>query len=56
MPYYHCSKCHHEYEGYDNQKCDWCGADNPKVLEEKTPLEKMCDVIRKVGIEKYLKM
>jgi len=43
MPYYHCRKCHHEYEGFDNPKCDWCGADNPKVLEDKTPLERMCE-------------
>jgi len=44
MPYYHCRKCQHEFEaGKDkNLKCDWCGADKPIVLEEETPLEKMC--------------
>ena len=47
MPYYHCRKCHHEFECIpfegEELKCDWCGADRPTVLEEKTPLEKMAD-------------
>lgn len=47
MPHYHCRKCHHEFEyipfDEDDLKCDWCGADRPRVLEEKTPLEKMCE-------------
>ncbi len=56
MPYYHCKECHHEFEAYasdgykvekdwsisvDNPKCDWCGALST-ILEEKTPLEKIC--------------
>jgi DNA-directed RNA polymerase subunit RPC12/RpoP len=44
MPYYHCSKCQHEFESGDSKnkaKCDWCGARNPIILEESTPLEKM---------------
>jgi len=47
MPYYHCRKCHHEFEDgpFEGRivKCDWCGADKPKILEKKTPLEKMCE-------------
>ena len=47
MPYYHCRKCQHEFEGIPMEgeivKCDWCGADRPHVLEDKTPLEKMAD-------------
>ena len=47
MPYYHCRKCQHEFEAIPFEgeilKCDWCGADEPRVLEDKTPLEKMCD-------------
>lgn len=47
MPYYHCRKCHHEFERipYEGEelKCDWCKADRPIILEEKTPLEKMVD-------------
>ena len=47
MPYYHCRKCQHEFETIpfegEELKCDWCGADRPRILEEKTPLEKMCD-------------
>lgn len=39
MPYYHCRKCHHEYEGSEPAPCDWCGAKDPYVLEEETPLE-----------------
>jgi hypothetical protein len=45
MPYFKCSKCHHEWEGSINihkEKCEWCGAPG-KVLEEKTPLEKLID-------------
>jgi hypothetical protein len=46
MPYYHCRKCHHEFEyiPFDNEilTCDWCGADKPEILELVTPLEKMC--------------
>ena len=47
MPYYHCRKCQHEFEAipFDGEtlKCDWCGVDRPRILEEKTPLEKMCE-------------
>jgi len=46
MPYYHCRKCHHEFEGIPMKgeivKCDWCGTNKPKILEETTPLEEMC--------------
>lgn len=51
MPYFHCNICHHEFEAISekNPKCDWCGADS-YILEEKTPLEKMCegDTIKKL--------
>lgn len=47
MPYYHCRKCQHEFEAipfeFEDLKCGWCGADKPIILEDKTPLEKMCD-------------
>jgi len=54
MPYYHCRTCHHEFEylrlkGEPPIKCDWCGADEPTVLEEKTPLEKLCDHLKEKG-------
>lgn len=44
MPYYKCRKCQHEFEESDEPDltCDWCGADKPIVLEEQTPLEKLC--------------
>lgn len=46
MPYYHCRKCHHEFEHIPGKGekiiCDWCGADRPHILEDQTPLEKMC--------------
>ena len=47
VPYYHCRRCQHEFEAIQREgielKCDWCGADKPRILEEQTPLEKMCD-------------
>lgn len=43
MPYYGCKSCHHEWEGSKGpQKCGWCGCENAKVLEDKTPVEKLC--------------
>lgn len=46
MPYYKCRKCHHEFEAIplddEELSCDWCGSDNPTILELKTPLETMC--------------
>ena len=42
MPYLKCNKCHHEWEGSKSSKCDWCGAGG-RILEEKTPLEKMVE-------------
>jgi hypothetical protein len=41
MPYWGCTECHHEWEGREDT-CDWCGYLG-KILEEKTPLEKMMD-------------
>ena len=50
MPYYHCRKCHHEFESYKGEilKCDWCGAENPIMLEDETPLERMCNNYEKI--------
>lgn len=43
MPYWGCTECHHEWEGGRTEEtCDWCEAPG-KVLEEKTPFEKMLD-------------
>jgi len=46
MPHYHCSTCHHEWDGTKdlkiNETCDWCGAGNPVILEEITPFEQFC--------------
>jgi uncharacterized CHY-type Zn-finger protein len=61
MPYYHCTKCHHEFESYPEKtgvevtdpKCDWCGEPS-YLLEEKTPLEQMSDEIENMGMEKFL--
>jgi hypothetical protein len=43
MPLYHCRKCHHEWEWTEEAPCDWCGADQPILLEKETPLEKLCE-------------
>jgi hypothetical protein len=39
MPYLHCKKCHHEWEGTNGSSCSWCGGDS-YILELETPLEK----------------
>jgi hypothetical protein len=39
MPLLHCKKCHHEWEGESDSKCDWCGADG-YILTEQTDLER----------------
>jgi hypothetical protein len=60
MPYFHCDKCHHEFEGYPEKrgtectapKCDWCHAGS-HMIEEKTPLEQMGDEIEAMGAEKF---
>lgn len=28
----HCHDCHHEFHGYQGERCDWCGGDS-YVLE-----------------------
>jgi len=59
MPYYHCRKCMHEFEYiqmYNEEPiCNWCKSDRPIMLEEKTPLERMCEdkAIKKL-LGKYL--
>ena len=45
MPYYKCKECHHEWEDSHSRKYDWCGADSPIILEEKTPLEKFVKIL-----------
>lgn len=60
MPYWKCTSCHHEfenipYEGEGVPLCDWCGAPS-YILEEKTPLENMCeDIERAGGFENWIK-
>ena len=47
MPHYKCTQCHHEFDKILDPLdenlvlCDWCSAP-AYILEEKTPLEKMC--------------
>ena len=61
MPYYHCNKCHHEFESFPekrgaecvNPSCDWCGGDS-YILEDETPLEKMMNHIDEIGMEKFM--
>jgi len=41
MPYWHCTECHHEWEGSkDKSNCGWCGQTG-YILEETTPFEQM---------------
>lgn len=53
MSYWHCTKCHHEWEGIkDDEECDWCG--NPGyILEETTPLEMFIGELRKKGLAAF---
>ena len=44
MSLLHCEKCHHEWEGEKDSKCDWCGEDS-YILKEKTALEEMIEGI-----------
>lgn len=56
MPYYHCYHCHHEFEDVKAEEmlCDWCGGADVYILEEETPLEKMCkDIEKKGGFAKW---
>jgi hypothetical protein len=40
-----CDKCHHEWETVDkDEPCDWCGSSGT-VLEEKTALERLVEVV-----------
>jgi len=57
MPLLHCSKCHHEWESASelNGACDWCGALG-YVLAKTTPLERLMDHIKKVGLEKFFNL
>ncbi|MCK5609343.1 hypothetical protein KAR91_46145 [Candidatus Pacearchaeota archaeon] len=41
MPYRKCDECHHEWEG-DRKSCDWCPCKTSTLLEQTTPLERLC--------------
>lgn len=45
MSWIHCSQCHHEYYGskVGQNDCDWCGAPEGEVLEEKTSFEALLE-------------
>ena len=59
MPHYKCTGCHHEFDRIPDDfdegpfLCSWCGAPS-YILEEKTPLERMCDDMLKDGVDKWL--
>jgi len=43
MSYWHCTNCHHEWEGSkESNVCDWCGCSG-YILEESTPFERMME-------------
>jgi len=49
MPYWHCTECHHEWEGSKkNSTCGWCGYPG-YVLEEHTPFALMLQELREKG-------
>ena len=52
MPFWGCTKCHHEWEGtIDDDKCKWCKG-NGKILESETPLESFVKSFDKLLPEK----
>ena len=56
MPYYKCSECHHEWEDTIERNCDWCGANNPIILEGETPLSKLVKVMLKDPVKFFKKI
>lgn len=46
MPHFKCGKCQHEYDSSKPRICDWCGNENPRVLEEETSFEKFVKEIK----------
>jgi hypothetical protein len=42
-----------EEDGPNKTFCDWCSAAG-YIIQEKTPLEEMCDEIREMGVEKFM--
>lgn len=40
----HCTRCHHEWEGTEGGRCDWCDSDS-RVIERTTPLGRMMQEI-----------
>jgi len=57
MPYVKCENCHHEWETVSlRSKCDWCGGKIGKVLEQKTPLERMMEDIYATSSNKRKKL
>ena len=54
MPHWHCTECHHEWEGSKKKKrCDWCNASG-YVLEDATPLEMSIRDLNEQGVESFL--
>lgn len=47
MPHYLCAICAHEFDSTKRfgVRCDWCNSTEIIKLEDKTPLEKMCENI-----------
>jgi rRNA maturation endonuclease Nob1 len=33
IPLWHCQKCHHEWEEFDQRNCDWCGGESYLLTE-----------------------
>lgn len=40
----HCKACHHEWEGPEGSRCDWCQSES-RVLDKTTPLGRMMRAI-----------
>ncbi len=51
--YLHCVKCHHEWEGQEDSKCDWCGAKG-YILQRETVFEKFCNTFNINTIQNFI--
>lgn len=53
MPLWHCSACHHEWEGPKHRSwCDWCESAG-YVLKARTELEEVIDLVTMPGLVLY---
>jgi len=43
MPHWHCTACHHEWDGWDRDTCDWCGEPGRDMKKRLKPEDRPAD-------------